>query len=280
MKLLVTGASGLLGTALQKSAAGSHEVDARSHRELDVTDRDRVKCAVRESAADAVLHCAAYTDVDGAEHNPELAMKVNAEAARFVAEAARERRATMVYVSTDYVFDGESSVPYDETSPVNPLSIYGESKLQGERQVAAVCPEDFLTVRTGWLYGSGKGFVDWVRQGLAEGRELPLIEDLRGSPTYVFELAEAILRLVEEGHKGVVHFVNRGVTSWLDFGHAIAEELAVESPRLRPVSAESLGRPAPRPAYSALAVDKYEQATGEKVPLWREALRRYLAEYR
>jgi len=276
--LLVTGASGFLGAVLAPLAGERHDVNGLTRDELDVTDERSVRRVVRELSPDAVLHCAAYTDVDGAERHSDLAMKVNAEAVRFVAEAAREQNATMVYVSTDYVFDGETSTPYDEEAAVRPLSIYGASKLEGERRVAEACSLNWLTVRTGWLYGSRKGFVDWVRKGLARGEKLPLIEDQKGSPTYVVELAEAILRLVEGGHRGLFHFVNRGGTSWVELGRAVSEELGIAAPRFRPICARELGRPAPRPAYSVLAVDKYEEATDERVRPWREALKRYLAD--
>ena len=222
MKILVTGASGLVGRTLAPLASARHEVLALSRDALDVSHSEPVARVFREFSPEAVLHCAAFTDVDGAERAPELALEVNAEGAARVAREAMRAGASFLYVSSDYVFDGSARSPYREEDSTNPISSYGRSKLEGERSVAEVCPGLHVIVRTGWLYGSGKGFVDWCRARLDAGEDLPLVSDQRGSPTSVRELAGAILTLVEGGHRGVFHFVNPGEASWLDLGRAIA----------------------------------------------------------
>lgn len=278
MKILVTGAGGLVGRLVTERAATRHDLLALRHEDLDVTDRSAVGRVVAEFSPDAVLHCAAHTDVDGTERDPERAMVLNADAAGWVADAACKRNAAIVYVSTDYVFDGQADEPYREGDPTAPLSSYGRSKLEGERRVASACPDHFIIVRTGWLYGPGRGFVDWARARLEASQELRVVDDQTGSPTYAGELAAALLRLAEGGHFGLFHFVNRGEATWFELGRAVAEELSLDTGVVQPIKAEALARPAERPAYSALAVDRYEEITGTTVTSWRDALNAYLSE--
>jgi dTDP-4-dehydrorhamnose reductase len=276
VKILVTGASGLLGRTLVPLASERHEVLALSRDGLDVSDPASVARAFREFSPEAVLHCAAFTDVDGAERAPALALEVNAEGAARVAREAMRSGAAFLYVSSDYVFDGRARSPYLEEESTNPISSYGRSKLEGERLVAQACPGLHLIVRTGWLYGPGKGFVDWCRARLEAGEDLPLVSDQRGSPTSVRELASAMLTLVEQGRRGIFHFVNPGEASWLDLGRAIAEELGLDARGIRSIRGSDLNRPAARPPYSALSVSRYEKTTGERARPWREALHLYL----
>jgi dTDP-4-dehydrorhamnose reductase len=281
LRILVTGASGLLGTLVAKLASrgAEHEVFARGRATLDVTDAEAVARTFGEISPDAVLHCAAFTDVDAAERDPERAMDVNARGAALVAARAREAGSSILYVSTDYVFDGErSGDPYREEDPPAPRSSYGRSKLEGERRVAEACPDGHIIVRTAWLYGRGKGFVDWARGRLERAQDLPLVEDQRGSPTSAVELASAMLTLVRRGSRGLVHFVNPGETSWLELGRAVSLELGLDPSRIRAISSSDLKRPAARPRYSVLSVDRYQAVTGDEVPTWQEALHRYLRE--
>jgi len=278
VRILITGAGGLVGNLVVERAEADHEVRGLVRADLDITDPAAVHSALREFSPDVVLHCAAYTDVDGAERNPDRAFEVNAEGTEQVAVAAKEQGSRLVYVSTDYVFDGKGAMPYREGDATGPLSIYGRSKLEGERRVASACPEDFIIVRTGWLYGHGRGCVDWARARLVASEELPLVDDQRGSPTYAGDLADALLELATGAHRGVFHFVNQGEATWLDLGRAVAEELGHDRATLTPIRDEALGRPAPRPAYSALSVDHYEKTTGTRVRPWREALKAYLAD--
>jgi dTDP-4-dehydrorhamnose reductase len=278
VRILVTGAAGLVGGGVVRLAARKHEVLGCDQPRLDVRNPDEVSRVFQEFRPEAVLHCAAYTDVDGAERAPEKAREVNAAGARVVAERAREVGALVLYVSTDYVFDGDATAPYREEDPPRPLSSYGKSKLEGERAVAEACPESHVIVRTGWLYGPGKGFVDWARERLRRGEELPLVEDQTGSPTSAEEFAAAMLTLVEGEHRGLFHFVNPGEASWLTLGKAIADELALSPRGIRAIRAAELNRPAPRPRYSALSVERFERSTGRTVTGWREALRQYLCQ--
>lgn len=276
MRILVTGAQGLLGRTCLSLSKGEHELFGFDIEELDVTDREAVDRVVSDLNPEAVLHCAAYTNVDGAEVETERAMAINALGAEWVARAAHSVGAAMAYVSTDYVFDGESKEPYRETDTPHPVSRYGVSKHAGERGVVRACPGAHVIVRTAWLYGDGAGFVDWVCKGLDSGETLRLVADHRGSPTYAVDLAEALFCLVEQGHRGVYHFVNKGETNWLGWGRAIAELTGRTHSCFEAVSADELGRSAPRPRYSVLAVDKYEGVTGCSVPPWQDALKRYL----
>jgi dTDP-4-dehydrorhamnose reductase len=279
LRILVTGATGLVGKLVVRLAQSTDEVLALSRAALDVTDADAVSRVFREFSPDAVLHCAAFTNVDGAELDPARAMEVNARGAARVAERAHEAGSSFLYVSTDYVFDGGASgASYRECDSTHPLSSYGRSKLEGERLVAESCPERHIIVRTAWLYGPGKGFVDWARGRLERGEELPLIEDQRGSPTSAAELASAVLTLVRGGHRGLFHYVNSGEASWLGLGRTIAAELDLDPSRIRAVRARDLKRPAPRPSYAVLSTDHYRAVTGERVLTWQEALHRYLKE--
>ena len=277
MKLLVTGAGGLLGRACVSLASQKHDCLGLSREELDVTDRPAVQRAIERLQPNAVLHCAAYTDVDGAERDPDRATEVNAVATGWVARAARQAGARMVYVSTDYVFDGDKQTPYTEEDVPNPLSRYGLSKLEGERRVAELCPDNHLIVRSGWVYGAGKGFVDWVLGRLDRGETLRVVNDQVGSPTWVGELAKALLVLTEKPVWGTFHFVNKGETHWLGVARVIAECLGVEHAPLEELSLADLARPAPRPRYSALDVTKFEDRTGERVAPWNDAVASYLA---
>ena len=282
MKVLVTGAGGLLGRASVGLASQEHDCIGLPRKELDVTDRSSVREVIHRFEPDAVIHCAAYTDVDESERNPDQAFAVNVQGTEWVARAAREADAQMVYVSTDYVFDGEKKTPYTEGEAVNPLSQYGRSKLEGEIKVREVCADNHTIVRSAWLYGPGKGFVDWMLGRLEmpdasdASETLRVVDDHIGSPTWISDLARAILLLAEERLTGTFHYVNKGETHWLGAAWVIADYLGVERSRLSGTAMAELSRPAPRPHYSALDVDKFEKATGSRISRWDEALKNYL----
>ena len=277
MKILTTGAAGLLGKLVVEAGRDRHEMIGLGSEELDVTDREAVRATVSRLNPDAVLHCAGYTAVDRAEDEPGRAMALNADSVEWVAAAAMECGAVAVYVSSDYVFDGKAEVPYREEDNPQPISSYGRSKLEGERRLAQVYPDGHVIVRTAWLYGPGKGFVDWARDRLVREEELALIADQRGSLTFAGEVARGMLMLVEQGRRGLFHLVNRGDASWHEVGLALAEELAIETPRLRAICSSELSRPAKRPGYSVMSVGRFERVTGTRVTSWREALRHYLS---
>jgi dTDP-4-dehydrorhamnose reductase len=275
MKVLVTGAHGLLGASVSVAArTRGHEVVALGHGELDVTDAAAVREAIAAGGPDAVVHCAAYTAVDRAESEPELARVVNVAGTRHVAEAAAEAGAVLVYVSTDYVFDGRKRTPCLPTDEPGPLSVYGRTKLEGEQAVAEVGGEA-LTVRSSWMYGREKGFVPSILRRARAGEALRVVDDQRGRPTWVSHAAEALLDLLEDEARGIWHVADRGECTW----HELAREvLALEglAVRVEAVSSEEYGAPAARPAYSVLDLEATEARLGRRLPEWREGLRGFL----
>jgi dTDP-4-dehydrorhamnose reductase len=235
--------------------------EALSRAELDVTDRGAVREAL--GGADLVFNCAAFTDVDGAEERPEDALRVNRDGARHVAEAA----GAVVYVSTDYVFDGEKRAPYLESDPTRPLSSYGRSKLEGERATAEANPRHFV-VRSAWLFGpGGRNFVETM---LGLGPEVRVVDDQVGCPTFTGHLAEAIARLPQRDDYGIHHMAASGSCSWFEFACEIFRRAGVDA-RVEPCTTEDFPRPARRPAYSVLGSER-----GHRLPSWQEGLEAYL----
>jgi len=268
MRVLVLGAGGMLGHDVVR-LAGDDAV-ALDRAACDVTDRDAVGAAVERARPDSVLNCAAWTDVDGAEGEPEQALEVNGRGAANVAEAAAEAGARVVYVSTDYVFDGTKREPYLESDPTGPLSSYGRSKLAGEQATAAANSRHFV-VRSSWLFGEhGKNFVATM---LASDRdELRVVDDQVGCPTYTAHLAEGILRLVRGEDYGIHHMAGGGQCSWFEFARAIFERAGLEK-RLEPCTSDEFPRPAPRPAWSVL---RSERPGAIELPPWEAGLDAYL----
>jgi dTDP-4-dehydrorhamnose reductase len=275
MRLLVTGAAGMLGRDVVAAAGDAgHEVVALARADLDITDAAAVRAAVRDARPDAVLNCAAWTDVDGAEDAEDAATAINGAGAGHVAAAAAESGALVVQVSTDYVFDGQAREPYAEDAPTAPQSAYGRSKLAGERAVAAAAPGACAIVRSSWLFGPhGRNFVDTMRRLGAERDELAVVDDQVGSPTYTGHLAPALVTIAERGLTGVLHVAGGGRCSWFDLAVATFEESGIAC-RVRPQSTADSGRPAPRPAFSALAATLCDAPV---LPPWREGLRAHLA---
>ena len=274
MRLLVTGAAGMLGRDVVAAAEDAgHEVAALARADLDITDADAVRAAVQAARPDAVINCAAWTDVDGAEADEAGATAVNGAGAGNVARAAHEADALVVHVSTDYVFDGEASEPYPESAPTAPGSAYGRSKLTGEHAVAAATQQAAI-VRSSWLFGPhGRNFVDTMRRLGAERDELAVVDDQIGCPTYTGHLGPALVEIAERGTTGVLHVAGGGRCSWRDLAVATFEETGLQV-RVRPQSTADLGRPAPRPAFSALATTRGDAPV---LPPWREGLRAHLA---
>jgi dTDP-4-dehydrorhamnose reductase len=236
--------------------------------QLDVTDRQAVSEAI--SRDDIVINCAAWTDVDGAEEHEEEALRVNRDGARNLAEAAGR----ILYVSTDYVFDGTKREPYVESDPVNPMTAYGRTKLAGERAARERHPEGVRVARTAWLYGAGgRNFVDTMRRLGAERDEVEVVDDQTGSPTWTRDLAPALEALLDRP-PGVYHCAGAGRVTWAGLARAVFEETGCRC-RVRPVSTEALGRPAPRPRCSALASTR---PGAPRLRDWREALADYLEE--
>jgi dTDP-4-dehydrorhamnose reductase len=278
VKVLVTGHRGILGRALMaelpRRGADVVGVDVT---EMDVVDARAVNAVVGKEKPSAIINCAAFTDVDGCESRRESCFAVNAAGAENVAAAAAKGGARIVHVSTDYVFDGEARDPYKEDAEPHPLSAYGESKLEGERRVAAAAT-DYVIVRTAWLFGAGgANFVSKILARAKSGGELAVVNDQRGSPTYAGYLAAALARLLDVEFRGVVHVAGGGVASWYDVAAEVLRLTKIDVP-LRAIAADDLSVPARRPAYSALDASRYAKLTGDAMPPWREGLRAYLRE--
>jgi dTDP-4-dehydrorhamnose reductase len=274
MRLFVTGAAGMLGQDVVAAARGAgHDVVAAPGRaELDVTDPAAVRRAIGEAAPAAVINCAAWTDVDGAEASEDAATAVNGTGAGHVAAAAAAAGAFVVHVSTDYVFDGAAGEPYTESSPVAPQSAYGRSKLAGERAVAECAPRSAI-VRASWLFGAGgHNFVDTMLRLGGERDEVTVVDDQVGCPTFTGHLAPALVEVAERGLTGVLHVAGAGECSWHDLAVAAYEERGLQTTVHRGRTAD-LGRPAPRPAYSVL---RSERDDAPVLPHWREGLKAHL----
>ena len=276
-RVLILGAKGQLGAALVARFQVSCDVAAFSHEELDVCDGARVQEAIAAQRPWAVLHAAAWTDVDGCEKNVEKAYTVNAIAAGEVAAAAAKAGARMVYVSTDYVFDGFQKEPYREEDEPNPLSIYGKSKLEGERLVREAAP-DALIVRSSWLFGMGRSnFVMRLFESVMVKPEIPVVNDRRGCPTYTCDLAGAMEALLLKEAAGTFHVSNQGDCSWHEYAVEILKDLKITSCKIIPVASANFKRPAPRPEYTVLDNTKYQTLTGKALRPWQQALAEFLA---
>jgi dTDP-4-dehydrorhamnose reductase len=250
VQLLVTGAGGQLGHDVADAFRG-HEVCALAHAELDVSDRDAVMQAVTTLRPQAIVHCAAWTAVDACESDPDRAFAVNALAVRHVAEAARRVGAHVCHISTDYVFGGDKTEPYQEWDEPSPRSVYGRSKLAGEREL----DPDATIVRTSWVCGEhGSNMVKTILRVAAQQDELTFVDDQRGHPTFTADLAVAIRRLVIDRRPGVFHVTNQGAVSWYEFAREVMAAAGLDPDRVRPITTAELQppRPAPRPANSVL----------------------------
>ena len=276
MRSLIFGGRGMLGRAVAEEAGRrGWPTLALSHAEADVTDAAAVQARVRDYAPEAVFNCAAFTKVDDCETQPDEAFAVNGDAVGILAAAARAADAALVHVSTDYVFDGKAREPYAEDHPTAPLSVYGKSKLRGEER--ALEHDGALVVRASWLFGpGGPNFVLTMLRLIDEGR-LPLrvVDDQVGCPTYTPFLAAALCDLAAAKARGIVHYRNAEAATWYQFTRAI---LSQWGPNLEvvPIPSTELRRPAPRPAYSVLAVDRVERLRGRPVERWQPGLSEYL----
>lgn len=280
MSFVVTGSGGMLGTALTRVlGCGKDEYRPYSHAELDVTDGKEVAARLREDKPDWVIHTAAFTRVDLCEEEPEEAFWVNSQGTKNVAEATSSVGSNLLYVSTDYIFDGRSRTPFSEEDEPGPVNVYGESKLAGERAVREVMPEGrWVIVRTAWLYGEGgQNFVDYVVEQARAERSLTIVDDQWGNPTWTNEVARAIKVITEAKLFGDYHVASRGVASWYEVAEEVLRLINLEA-ALEPTSSAVLGRSAARPTYSALDTSKFERDTGITLGPWREALEAYLIE--
>lgn len=277
-KIVVTGADGMLGSEVVDALADTHEVVGVDLGELDITDEEATRSLLVGVAPDCVVNCAAYTDVDGAEAERELAFEVNARGAGNVARAGAEAGAFLVHVSTDYVFDGTKAGPYTEGDRPSPINVYGESKLEGEREIERASV-DSLIVRTAWLYGHrGRNFVEFVLDAAAEARPLRIVEDQRGAPTNARDLAIVLRELVVRRPRGVIHATNSGSCSWFEFAGEILGAAGCRDIVAEPIASAALDRPAPRPHNSVLSLQRLSSVLGWDPRPWQEALREYVSE--
>jgi dTDP-4-dehydrorhamnose reductase len=279
MRILITGAGGMLGLDLQAAArTAAHDTVALTRAELDVTDAAAVRAAVADARPDVVIGCAAWTNVDGAESDPQAAQAVNGAGAGHVAAAAAACGAWTIHVSTDYVFDGSKRTPYLESDPVAPLSEYGRSKLAGERAVAEQAPRAHTIVRTAWLFGAhGSCFPKTMLRLAAERDELAVVCDQIGSPTFTGHLAAALVGLAEQRERtlGLVHLAASGECSWCEFARAVlAAGTDTAGSRVRPITTADYPTPARRPAYSVLRSERGAPI----LPSWEDGVRSFMTE--
>lgn len=272
MRILITGAHGQLGSALQ-SALSQHQLILKDLPAFDLSS-PRCESEIVDVAPDVIIHAGAYTDVDGAEREPDRAKAVNVTGTEQVAKAAARTGARLIYMSTDYVFDGAKRTPYEETDSPHPLNQYGLTKRQGEQAVLSSGAKA-LVVRTAWLYGmQGKNFVKSIMRAAQEQPVLNVVDDQRGCPTYAGDLADALASLLDLDVEGVLHVTNRGDCTWHEFAQAIVQEMGLTVPVL-PITTAQAGRLAKRPAYSVLSHNRLA-ALGQVLPDWRQALSRFV----
>jgi dTDP-4-dehydrorhamnose reductase len=278
MLVLVTGFNGQLGYDVVKElTAKGHEAVGVGRSELDITDESAVSSYVQNLSPEAIIHCAAYTNVDAAETDQEGAYKVNALGTKYLADAAKFVGAKMVYVSTDYVFDGAGTEPYEVDHPTKPLGVYGETKLAGEKLLQETL-EKYFIVRTAWVYGvNGNNFVKTMLKLGQDRKELGVVYDQVGSPTYTVDLAKLLVELIDSEKYGVYHASNEGVCSWHEFAVEIFKQAGMEI-QVNPLTSDQFPRPAARPKYSVLSKKKIEEEGFTPLRDWKEALREYLKE--
>jgi dTDP-4-dehydrorhamnose reductase len=281
MKILIAGSAGMLGRDVQRAGErAGHALALVDLPELDIVDADAVGEMFERTQPDAVVNCAAFTDVDGAESREEAAHAVNARGAGNLARAAAAREIPLVHISTDYVFDGSPPLdpegrprPYRESDPTGPLSVYGQSKLAGEREVLGASARHTV-VRTAWLFGAGgRNFADTMLRLAAEREAVQVVDDQLGCPTWSGHLAPALLGLLEREVRGLVHAAGGGAVSWNGFAREIFRQAELPC-RVEPASSAQMARPAPRPAWSVLESERDDVLP---MPDWREGLAGYLA---
>jgi len=279
-KVIVFGAKGMLGSALVPLLEKKFEVSGYSHAEGDITDKEKVTSFIHDFQPNWVVNCAAMTNVDGCEAAFEQATRVNRDGARNIAEALLGvKGGKMVHISTDFVFDGAKISPYVETDPVNPQSVYGKSKEEGERAIWEVLPQRSLIVRTSWVFGlGGKNFVETMLKLAETQKALKVVDDQEGRPTYTLDLSQGLIHLMEVNALGLVHFANSGSCTWNEFARTVFEVAQIEGIDVQKITSLEFKRPAKRPAYSVLSTERYEKLTGQSIRPWKEALQDYIKE--
>jgi dTDP-4-dehydrorhamnose reductase len=275
MKIMIIGSEGMLGHDLVNVLSAENEISTTTIDTLDITDLDKTIKTVKKNNPDVLVHAAAFTDVDSSESNPDLAYKVNAIGTRNVAVACREADSAMVYICTDYVFDGTNTTPYHEYDQTKPLGVYGKTKHTGEVYIRDILNK-FYIVRTSWLYGyHGPNFVATMLNLAKTNDTISVVNDQIGSPTYTVDLANAISLIIKRPAYGIYHVTNSGFCSWYDFAKEIFDQANVKV-ELIPVTTEEFPRPAPRPKYSVLENYNWKMEGYPKIRSYKEALSDYL----
>lgn len=279
MRVLVTGVNGQLGHDVMKLLANTnHQAFGYDREDMDITDEQSVQKEVDKVQPDVIIHCAAYTAVDKAETDEETAYKVNALGTKYLAEAAKKHNAKMIYVSTDYVFDGSANEPYEVDHPTNPIGAYGKTKLAGENFLKRVLDKHFI-VRTAWVFGAnGNNFVKTMLRLGKERGEVGVVADQVGTPTYTPDLAKFLIELMESDKYGTYHATNSGICSWYEFAVEIFKQAGMENVKVNPLTTDQYPTPAKRPKYSVLSKAMIEQNGFSPLPDWKDALKRYLME--
>jgi dTDP-4-dehydrorhamnose reductase len=283
----------MLGSDLLLKLSADHDVVGMDKEEIDIVSAKECREAITETRPDVVINAAAYTNVDGCEKAREECFAVNAEAVKNIAGACRNNKIRIIHFSTDYVFDGTAAEPYREDHPCHPINVYGESKLAGELYLQSMS-ENYLLIRTSWLYGAkGKNFVgailekakakNYIRDTMEKtnakteaASTLSVVDDQVGSPTYTKDLAAAAALLIHKNAQGIIHITNRGSCSWHQFAVKILQETGFDDIEVLPIKSDQLERPAARPAYSVLNMQKFIQTTGKMMQPWQLALKDYL----
>lgn len=274
-KVLVTGAKGMLGWALTKELNLEYQLVGIDIEDADITDEIQIKEEIFKIRPDIVIHNAAYTNVDNCEKNKELTHRVNAKGAENVAHACKLCQAKLIYISTDFIFDGTKNTPYTEEDIPNPINTYGWSKLEGERQIQSIL-QNYLIIRTAWLYGShGRNFVDKIISLSQQEPEIKVVNDQTGSPTYTVDLAKAIGLLIKKGATGIINVTNSGSCTWYGFAKKTLSIKHIPT-KITPITSDKLDRLAKRPKYSVLSTEKFQSITQTKLRPWEEALEEYL----
>jgi len=285
-KALVTGSEGMLGSALMRAlpSAGilSEGTDIRSKvNKANIANKEEIKNVVAAIKPDIIIHAAAYTDVDGCEIDPEKADSINADGTKNISEASKDIDAFLIYISTDFVFDGTKDKPYTEKDLTAPINVYGKSKLKGENFIRDII-NTHLVIRTSWLFGSGgRNFVDTIIQKASTEHILKVVDDQKGTPTYVEDLALAISGLISQNAitqvLGVLNITNSGACSWHEFAREIIREKGLEPVSIEPIKSKDIERKAKRPEYSVLDNKLFAEVCGKKLPSWQNGLSRYLS---
>ena len=275
MKVLIIGSEGMLGHDLVDTLSAENEISTTTIDTLDITDINKTIKTVKEINPDVVVHAAAFTNVDGSESNPDLAYKVNVLGTRNVAVACSEADSALVYICTDYVFDGTKGSPYYEYDQTNPLSVYGKTKHLGEVYIRDILNK-FYIVRTAWLYGfHGPNFVTTMLNLAKTNDSISVVNDQIGSPTYTLDLANAIAQLIKKPAYGIYHVTNSEHCSWYEYAREIFDIAGIDI-ELKPVTTEEFGSPAPRPKYSVLENYNWKMEGFQEIRSYKEALRAYM----